>query len=231
VAQLKPSQESTPEDEAGARYIAQAKERIRTGLSKEANARMGIPERYTGKKLSELHRHSAEVDRARRLISENESVTLSGPTGVGKTHLGLGLLCEFMAQDFDGILVKDRFFDRTPRCPFFISAIDLLLEFKHSFNERSSELEVLVRYRDKPLLMLDDLGAEAVTDYTRATLYALLDHRYKRRLPTIVTSNLDLAGISERIDDRIASRLNEMGEVIQLQGHDWRTGTPAQQEW
>ena len=58
--------------------------------------------------------------------------------------------------------------------------------------------------------------------WSRQVVYTLIDRRYRSVLPTIITSNLDLDEVAERIDDTIASRIVGMGKIIFLRGTDWR---------
>jgi DNA replication protein DnaC len=71
-------------------------------------------------------------------------------------------------------------------------------------------------------LILDDLGAEKTTDFTRSILYQIIDYRYNYEKPTIITSNLDVKQIAERFDDRIASRIISLCPVITLENKDYR---------
>jgi hypothetical protein len=75
-------------------------------------------------------------------------------------------------------------------------------------------VEELSACEDARLLLLDDLAAERATDWTAETLYRLIDARYARRLPTIITTNATGAMIRENLGDRIASRLNGLGPVV-----------------
>jgi len=72
------------------------------------------------------------------------------------------------------------------------------------------------------VLFLDDLGAEKMTDFVRQSLYAIINYREQHELPTIITSNYNLSNISGKIDDRIASRIAGMCEVIEIKGNDRR---------
>lgn len=58
------------------------------------------------------------------------------------------------------------------------------------------------------LVILDDLGAEARTDWTTEFIDHLLDQRYRRLRPTLIASNLDLAALAGRYP-RVSSRLHE----------------------
>lgn len=75
------------------------------------------------------------------------------------------------------------------------------------------------------LLLLDDLAAERDTDWTAETLYRLIDARYSHLRPTIITANATGPMIRERLGDRVASRLNEMGRHAVLTGPDRRAVT------
>jgi len=75
------------------------------------------------------------------------------------------------------------------------------------------------------LLVLDDLGAEKVSDFVLQTLYDLLDRRYGECLETIITSNLSLDQLTVHYGshgDRLASRIAGMGPALVLKGKDRR---------
>jgi DNA replication protein DnaC len=67
---------------------------------------------------------------------------------------------------------------------------------------------------DADLYFLDDLGADQDTQFSANTAYNLLAGRENK--PTIITSNLMLQEIAERLDIRLASRLERCGEVVQV---------------
>jgi len=96
------------------------------------------------------------------------------------------------------------------------------LSLRNSFVENKSDEEVIAKYTSKPLLILDDFGSEKITEFSRQSMYAIIDRIYRNCTQLIVTSNLSLGKISELLDDRISSRLAEMCEVVKLDGKDWR---------
>lgn len=79
-----------------------------------------------------------------------------------------------------------------------------------------------------PLLVLDDLGAERDTSYSAELLYNIVNSRYNSRLPTIITTNLDLAEMraeSELWRSRIYDRVIEMCPIaIRMEGESRRSG-------
>lgn len=80
------------------------------------------------------------------------------------------------------------------------------------------------------IAVLDDLGAEKPSEWVACRLYEIVSTRYEERRPLIITSNLVLDEIAERLNpvqgepygDRIASRLAQMCEQIQVKGNDRR---------
>lgn len=192
-------------------------------MSKPAHLVLNIPERYQGKALvvgDQKHKKALEAFR------KGKSLLLLGPCGNGKTHLAIVLTQEWLADKLS-LNDKGRLLVPHHRAKF-VSVPELLMEIKASWDERENtrtenEAEIMKRYSQAPLLVLDDLGAERPSEWSRSVLYNIINRRYLDCLQTIVTTNLthdDLAGF----DDRIASRLCEMGEVMDLGEKDWRVG-------
>lgn len=84
--------------------------------------------------------------------------------------------------------------------------------------EHGLEKAWMERYSQCPLLGIDDLGAERLSlkDYGNEVtpMVTLLTERYKHRLPTFITTNLQVVDgkdeISTRYGERIADRLGEL---------------------
>jgi DNA replication protein DnaC len=68
-------------------------------------------------------------------------------------------------------------------------------------------------------LVIDDLGAEYldVKGHLLSQVDALFDERYANRLPTVITTNLDVVGFKSRYGERVSDRLRESG-VFKLVG-------------
>ena len=142
--------------------------------------------------------------------NNDRGLYLWGGTGTGKSHL---------AQAVYNVLKKkttDILYCNTP---------ELLCEIRSSFNKLSShtEKDLVDFYSEQDYLILDDFGAEKVSDYTIQTLYLIIDKmlRYGNN-KILIISNLSLKVISNKMSDRIASRISEMCDIVYTGKNDWR---------
>ena len=93
----------------------------------------------------------------------------------------------------------------------FVTVLDLIEMTKQSFHDDSGEVQSLY---DAGVLVLDDLGVQMKKDWIDSVLYRLIDHRYRRTLVTIYTSNIQCSNL--RIDERITDRINGTSHLIHL---------------
>jgi DNA replication protein DnaC len=134
---------------------------------------------------------------------------ISGGVGLGKTLLLSAITNELVLGG---------------KAPLYTVFSDLMGEIKASFNEENgfTETQLIRMARECELLLLDDLGAEQVTDFVAARLFDIINWRYNAELPVIVASNLSLQQIGKIYSERIASRLGEMTKAVYLYGMDIR---------
>ena len=121
-------------------------------------------------------------------------LVLSGPIGCGKTHLAYAIAAESLRADR----------------PVYAHSVPGMLGILRSGYESGGHDVMIARLQDVDLLVLDDLGAQRGTDWERETLYILVNHRYSKRLPMVVTMNHPRSDL----DERIASRLAEGSESV-----------------
>ena len=98
-----------------------------------------------------------------------------------------------------------------------------------------SDEEAMYEWFKKPLLIIDDIGAEQDTVRTYGNIInpveQLIEYRYKWRLFTIITTNLKPQAIRDIYGDRIADRMNEMMTRIVIKAPSYRTrGAKAAKE-
>jgi hypothetical protein len=89
---------------------------------------------------------------------------------------------------------------------------------REQFDSEGPRLSSLAEFDG--LLILDDLGLEKDSPWTQEQLGAVTDWRYRHKLPTLVTTNLDTKALGARYP-RLYSRCHE-GVVIPWWAPDWR---------
>jgi len=159
-----------------------------------------------------------KVERFAREYPDNPCGLLRmGPPGIGKTHLAVALIHRLVLN-------------KGVPCLFY-DFQDLLKEIQNSYNADSgtSELGVLQPIFAANVLVLDDLGARKPTVWVEETLAHIISTRYNDMKTTIFTTNyLDSPSgrnevtLTERIGDRVRSRLYEMCQVVEMSGADYR---------
>jgi DNA replication protein DnaC len=141
---------------------------------------------------------------------------LSGPHGVGKTHLAAAVANWQLAQG----------------TPVFFSIVPDLLDHLRAAFAPASDMpydEMFDKVREAGLLVLDDLGAENSTAWATEKLYQLMNYRYNFRMPTVITTN---ARLLTQMDDRLRSRLSDIDLVrhVAVKAQDYREHRSRRQD-
>lgn len=96
---------------------------------------------------------------------------------------------------------------------FFINIRKLFRAVRDTWREGAAESEsqVIDRYVDLDLLVIDEVGVQAKSENEQHILYDILNGRYENAKPTIILSNENLMGIKQIIGERAYDRLREGG--------------------
>ena len=154
---------------------------------------------------------------AKWFIDEGKSkgLFLYGETGTGKTFLAALVAKAYLAAG------KSVIFGDVP---------SLLAEIQATFDKGGSTTQsVFNKYCNCDLLILDDLGAGQLTDWSVGVIYRIVNSRYNDNKPVLVTCNYKLDGLEQILrseDDfagkRVVSRLREMTYKVYLGENDRR---------
>lgn len=136
----------------------------------------------------------------------SDSLLLQGATGIGKTHLCLAIARGVTEQGF-GVVYGS------------VQPLIRRLEAEHFGREQGDSEEQLISC---DLLVLDDLGMEFDTPFSRACLYNILNARLLEGRPTVVSTNLSISAMKERYGDQIASRISGGFVPLLCVGNDIR---------
>lgn len=116
----------------------------------------------------------------------HKGLYLSGNFGCGKTYLVSALFNELAKKNIHSTIIY---------FPEFLRSL------KASFsNTEDNYEERFDMVKEAPLLLLDDIGAEKLSDWARdEVLGVILQYRMEEHLPTFFTSNLSLADLEEHL--------------------------------
>lgn len=151
----------------------------------------------------EVAENLAEAKARAKEFSINPSgwLVLFGSYGCGKTHLAAAI-ANYRLQSYHEQTV-------------FVVVPDLLDYLRAAFNPNTTA-PLDVRFEEikrASLLVLDDLGTESATPWAREKLFQLLNYRYAARLPTVITTSIEVDGLDAWLATRIrdSSRCTVVG--------------------
>ncbi len=136
-------------------------------------------------------------------------------TGCGKTSWA----CKIMSHYFR----KIAFTTGLENEGLYIFLPTFLEDLRDNYDSRDPDFEqVLSMVKGCKLLIVDDIGAERVTEWVRERMVSIINTRSSNGLCTIYTSNLSPEELTEELGDRIASRVLGSSKVVEISGGDWR---------
>lgn len=142
--------------------------------------------------------------------AQGKGLTLVGPPQMGKTHLVVAVL-------------KDIYRNRRIR-GFFFDTKDLFYRLQtYANSEKYYRLMDFVL--NVPLLVLDDLGGERLSDWRVEILSHIISHRYNFLKSTLITTNYSLLkekeeevakALEERLSPGVVGKIYQMNEVLYM---------------
>jgi DNA replication protein DnaC len=125
----------------------------------------------------------------RYLAGDVVSYLLLGEVGQGKTWEAYAILRRLLVEHLVPV--------------GFVTAPDLVAMLRPNADGQA-DVGLL---QSAPVLVLDDLGTERMTEWAAEQLWRVANFRAERRMPWIVTSNLSRTEIEDRYDERLVRRL------------------------
>ncbi len=157
-----------------------------------------------------------------QMKKENVGILFHGKPGRGKTFLTFCIANELLGKGVPLIAM---------------STLGLLSKIKATYGKwgDAGEVQVINSLKNASLLILDDLGAENSTTWTKEKLYEIIDSRYRNKKPMIVSTNLTLEQLKNKLttDDgvtRTYDRLIEMCYPLEIKGYSRRIKTAKEKE-
>lgn len=186
-------------------------------------AQSGVPPFMAGWTLASYPGDARLASLAQRYIEEGRlddgarvklGLLLLGPSGTGKTGLAVAVVNARIAAGVPSLFVETGAF---------------LRQIRATFDRRSavSTEAVTGAAREIDFLVLDDVGdvgrgGNPASDFARAEIFDLVNHRHNAMLPTLLTSNLSAKQLADQFGDRTWWRIAEMCLVAEVRGKNLR---------
>lgn len=152
--------------------------------------------------------HAAEVFITNFDKDDMYNLLFIGNTGTGKT---------FLSNHIANALIQDGYTVRKYSSVELFDFINEALLIDRKIN--LAEYKMLI---ECDLLILDDLGNESITSFTKGHLFNILNSRHAKCKKTLICSNLSLIDISRKYEEKIFSRIADDYYICKFTGEDLR---------
>lgn len=139
-----------------------------------------------------------------------KNLLFTGSTGLGKTFLANCVASETIKQG------KSVIYQTAP------ILLDKMVDYKFKFNKTDSEREEYEKIFDVDLLIIDDLGTEAMNSAKFSELFNILNTRLLKNKKILISTNLTPQEIKREYEERIFSRFVGDFIICRFVGEDIR---------
>ena len=143
--------------------------------------------------------------------ADSPSFLFWGGTGLGKTHLSLAIAGKAIEKGFGVVYGSAQSF-----------AVALERERFLREQDMAEDAGVQSQLTDCDLLILDDLGTEASSNYVKSAFYDIINSRMMKNKPTLISTNLTMKDLEKRYTPRFTSRIAGYYSKVQFLGNDVR---------
>ncbi len=150
--------------------------------------------------------------------------------GVGKTRL-MAAIANYAINHWNGEPEVNHWGSTATRCPIrFEKGPGLVLRVRATYSIREKddrherEEDIYNQLKGVKLLLLDDVGKEKASDFTRQLYWSIIDERVTNGLPLVMTCRLPLNSLAELMGEDTVDRLYGMtrGQIETLTGESYR---------
>ncbi|PPV16059.1 hypothetical protein AWN73_10835 [Clostridium butyricum] len=127
----------------------------------------------------------------------NNSLALLGDSGVGKTHLLVALINNFVSKQSVKVV--------------YMSYIDAITELKQNVLNGEVYQRIIRKYKNAEILAVDDLFKNGYTESDLRIMSEIVNYRYINNLPMMFSSEYLLKDLID-IDKAIGGRIKEMSQ-------------------
>jgi DNA replication protein DnaC len=146
-----------------------------------------------------------------RFIHEGRSIAFLGQPGCGKTHLAVALATKAVEAGYRG---------------YFTTADDMVVALGRARTD-GTWISKLRTYTAPTVLVVDDVGLLPMGRDAAGAFFQVVNQRYTKGAPTLVTTNRSLPGWGEIFGDDVVAgavldRLLHRAVVFNIRGPSWR---------
>lgn len=131
-------------------------------------------------------------------LGDPSNLIIFGATGVGKTWEANALARLLLVED---------------TVPVTVTTVAAMIDAMKPSSDGPADDG---QFKVTPVLIMDDLGAERLTEFAADRLIDVMDYRTRKQLPTVVTTNLTAEQIKARYDPRLVRRLGEGARRVDI---------------
>lgn len=184
-----------------------------------------IPKRYRKDNLDNFKVRSGDeqsmslinqwVNTVEEQVENGQGLYIVGATGSGKTHLAQAILKRVVyTHNLCGIFVTaDKYIQMAYNDVRFDGDLPEGYEDPNTMKYMQQVFDIVV---------IDSLGSERPTDFTKRSIISLIESRYHEKLVTIVTTTLHPDSIASQYSASIASVLSDCCYTVPLRNTDYR---------
>lgn len=178
------------------------------------NLLKGFPKRYEDAPPAVGDGWQAHYRQGLTTVDSGGIVVMYGAHGTGKTRMAWEIARKCTPQDahvaIPGIGWRAGMKDRPA---IYTTAVGLFLEIRDTFRADSecSEMQVVKKYTDAGLLVIDEVQERGETDFENKKLTTIIDARYAYERPTILITNYSREKLAATLSPAVLDRIRENG--------------------